>query len=199
MQYSKNNPIVYVILVGIMIVGLAQTARASETPQGLISRLIKIKYSTELYLSYQIKKESGRTQSEIDSALANYNTIRWKVDGLVYQLSSELIMRNSPAIMRRLETWSYGKFNSKTPKSIQQYVAQFEEIDRMYQLAIASEMYPNNKRTLNLTTNVFYLLKDSYSIIKGLSDIKTEKVMALVELLDNARLMGPGEVMKMGK
>lgn len=199
MQYSKNNPIVYVILVGSMIIGLAQTAGAAETPEGFISRLIKIKYSTELYLSYQIKKESGRTQNEIDSALANYNTIRWKVDGLVYQLSSEMIMRNSPAILRRLDTWSYEKSTTKIPKSIQQYVAQFEEIDKIYNLAIASEMYPNTKRTLNLTTNVFYLLKDSYSIVKGLSDIKTEKVMALVELLDHARLMGPGEVVKMGK
>jgi hypothetical protein len=46
---------------------------------------------------------------------------------------------------------------------------------------------------------VFYLLKDSYSIVKGLSDLKTRKVMALVELLDHVRLMGIGEMVKMGK
>jgi hypothetical protein len=57
----------------------------------------------------------------------------------------------------------------------------------------------NKPKTLNLTTNVFYLLKDSYSIIKGLSDLKTRKTMAIVELLDHARLLSPGDVMKGGK
>jgi hypothetical protein len=43
---------------------------------------------------------------------------------------------------------------------------------------------------------VFYLLKDSYSIIKGLSDLKTRKTIAIVELLDHARLLSPSEVGK---
>ena len=42
----------------------------------------------------------------------------------------------------------------------------------------------------------FYLLKDSYSIIKGLSDIKTRKTMAIVEMLDHARLLSSVEVGK---
>jgi hypothetical protein len=46
---------------------------------------------------------------------------------------------------------------------------------------------------------VFYLLKDSYSIIKGLSDLKTRKTMAILEMLDHARLLSQGEVMKGGK
>lgn len=195
MRNKINSKMVCLCLIMVLNIGAAQ----AQTQQGLMSRLIEIKYGTELYLSYQIKKESGRTQNEIDSALANYNTIRWKVDGLVYQLSSEMIMHNSSAVLRRLDDWSYEKSNSKTHKLIQQYVGQFEEIEKLYQLVIETEIYPDNKRTLNLTTNVFYLLKDSYSIVKGLSDIKTEKVMALVELLDHARLMGPGEVAKMGK
>jgi hypothetical protein len=51
-------------------------------------------------------------------------------------------------------------------------------------------------KTLNLTTNVFYLLKDSYTIIKGMSDMKTQKTMALIELLDHTRLLSPGEIGK---
>lgn len=195
MQSSKNNSIGLKLLLSTIALVLFGTAQA-QAPQGFISRLIEIKYSTELYLSHAIKKESGRTQNEIDSALANYNTIRWKVDGLVYQISSDLITKNSPAVMRKLDAWSYGQ--SETAY-IQNYVVQFKEIEQLYTEAIAPQIYPNNKRTLNLTTNVFYLLKDSYSIVKGLSDMKTRKVMALVELLDHARLMGPGEVVKMGK
>jgi hypothetical protein len=59
-------------------------------------------------------------------------------------------------------------------------------------------MYARTKN-INLTTNVFYLLKDSYTIIKGLSDMKTQKTMALIELLDHTRLLSPGEIGKMGK
>lgn len=192
MKYSKNNIFFKFILV-ILAIGICGAAQA-QSPQGFISRLIQIKYSTELYLNHAIKK--GSTQNEMDTALANYNTLRWKVDGLVYQLSTEMIISNSPAVMRRLDAWSYGQSESV---SIKKYVAQLKEIEQLYTDVIVPKIYPNEKRTLNLTTNVFYLLKDSYSIVKGLSDLKTRKVMALVELLDHARLMGPGEVVKMGK
>ena len=83
-------------------------------------------------------------------------------------------------------------------KKIQVYVNALNEIENIYQSQILPSLYRNDK-TINLTTNVFYLLKDSYSIIKGLSDLKTSKTMAIVELLDHARLLSPGEVMKGGK
>ena len=53
--------------------------------------------------------------------------------------------------------------------------------------------------TFNLRNNVFYLLKDSYTIVNAISDMKTQKTMALIELLDHTRLISPGELMKMGK
>ena len=71
----------------------------------------------------------------------------------------------------------------------------FAAIEALYENQIVPTLY-NKPKTLNLTTNVFYLLKDSYSIIKGLSDLKTRKTMAIVELLDHTRLLAPGEVMK---
>ena len=80
-------------------------------------------------------------------------------------------------------------------KLIAQHVASFAEIDELYQTQISPKLY-NQPKGLNLTTNVFYLLKDSYTIIKGLSDLKTRKTMAIVELLDHARLLGPVEVGK---
>jgi hypothetical protein len=55
------------------------------------------------------------------------------------------------------------------------------------------------RRNINLTTNVFYLIKDSYSIIKGLSDLKTQKTMALVDILDQMRLASPQELLKQVK
>jgi hypothetical protein len=205
MNDSKNKTNTRSIYAGIMI-GLilvvghvgAALAQPPTPPKALINRLIEIKYSTELYLSHALKKETGLTPNEIDTAFATYNTIRWKIDGLVYQISTEMIVRNSPALLRRLDAWSYGE-EIRSQGSIKHYVASIKEIEQLYKEAVKPAIYPMNKRTLNLTTNVFYLLKDSYSIVKGLSDIKTRKVMALVELLDHARLMGPGEMVKMGK
>jgi hypothetical protein len=87
---------------------------------------------------------------------------------------------------------------SNKNKSIQTYTLALKEIDAIYRTQIANPMYARTKN-INLTTNVFYLLKDSYTIIKGLSDMKTQKTMALIELLDHTRLLSPGEIGKMGK
>ena len=87
---------------------------------------------------------------------------------------------------------------SNKNKSIQTYTLALKEIDEIYRTQIANPMYAQTKN-INLTTNVFYLLKDSYTIIKGLSDMKTQKTMALIELLDHTRLVSPGEIAKQGK
>jgi hypothetical protein len=175
-------------------------AALAQPQQGLMSRLIEIKYSTELYLTTQIKNETNPQKK--DSALAIYNTMRWKVDGFVYQLSSILITKNSPKIFKQLDAWCYTQkeptLNVASYQDITAHKASFAQIDALYQNQIAPTLY-NKTKTLNLTTNVFYLLKDSYSIIKGLSDLKTRKTMAIVELLDHARLLSPGEIVKSGK
>jgi hypothetical protein len=194
---SKQNK----IMIGLVMLLLLNCGAAHAQPQqGLMSRLIEIKYSTELYLTTQIKNETNPAKK--DSALAIYNAMRWKVDGFVYQLSSELITKNSPKTFKKIDAWCYAQkepiLNVESNRNIATHVASFAEIDALYQTQIAPKLY-NQPKSLNLTTNVFYLLKDSYSIIKGLSDLKTRKTMAIVELLDHARLLSPGEVMKGGK
>jgi hypothetical protein len=193
------NPIspIKIILGLVMMLVLNYGAAQAQPQQGLISRLIEIKYSTELYLTSQIKNETNSAKK--DSAIALYNTLRWKVDGFVYQLSSTIITKNSPKAFKQIDTWSYSQkeptLNLNSHQNIATHVASFAEIDALYQTQIAPKLYKQPK-SLNLTTNVFYLLKDSYTIIKGLSDLKTRKTMAIVELLDHARLLSPGEIMK---
>ena len=185
--------------------------------QGLLTRLIEIKYTSELYLSSAIKQVGSKNDGKDgegsvgakakDSALAIYNTLRWKVDGLVYQISGDMVAANSPRKMRLLNEWCLQQpevlmvaniNESNKNKSIQTYTLALKEIDEIYRTQIANLMYAQTKN-INLTTNVFYLLKDSYTIIKGLSDMKTQKTMALIELLDHTRLVSPGEIAKQGK
>jgi hypothetical protein len=196
MRNITNYKIKCLYLIMTLNIGSVQ----AQPQQGLMSRLIEIKYSTELYLTTQIKNETNLAKK--DSALALYNTMRWKVDGFVYQLSSKLITKNSPNAFKQLDVWCYAQkgpiLNMASNQTIAAHVASFADIDALYQNQIAPTLYKQPK-SLNLTTNVFYLLKDSYSIIKGLSDLKTRKTMAIVELLDHARLLAPGDVAKGGK
>ncbi len=189
-------------IVGLVMMLVLNCGAAKAQPQkGLISRLIEIKYGTELYLTTELKYDAKleSKSDRKDSALALYNTMRWKLDGFVYQLSSSLIMQNSPRAFKQLDDWCYNQNNTTINLAsntfIAQHVASFAEIDALYQTQIAPKLY-NQPKSLNLTTNVFYLLKDSYTIIKGMSDIKTRKTMAIVEMLDHARILGPGEIGK---
>ncbi|MFM2015567.1 MAG: hypothetical protein RIQ51_1057 [Bacteroidota bacterium] len=194
MKMNLKNSGSKIKMVGLVMMLVLNCGAAQAQPQqGLMSRLIEIKYGTELYLTTELKSDKK------DSALALYNTIRWKLDGFVYQLSSVLITKNSPSVFKQIDTWCYAQNNSRlnleSSKLIAQHIASFAEIDALYQTQIAPKLYKQPK-SLNLTTNVFYLLKDSYTIIKGLSDLKTRKTMAIVEMLDHARLLSPVEVGK---
>jgi len=201
MKINLNSVSPSKIIIGFVLMLFLNCGAAQAQPrQGLMSRLIEIKYSTELYLTTQIKNEANPAKK--DSALALYNTMRWKIDGFVYQISSALITKNSPKVFKQIDDWSYKQnvptLNIESSQNIAAHIAVFADIDALYQTQIVPTLYIKPK-SLNLTTNVFYLLKDSYSIIKGLSDLKTRKTMAIVELLDHARLLSPGEVMKGGK
>ena len=196
-----------VFVLGVFAVGAARAQpQQPSIRQGLLSKLIEIKYTSELYLSSAIKQGLSK-----DSALANYNTLRWKLDGLVYQLSADMIAANSPRKMILLNAWcleerdnaindinKYNKTSKSPKKKIQVYVNAINEIENIYQSKILSSLYRNDK-TINLTTNVFYLLKDSYTIVNAISDMKTEKTMALIEILDHTRLLSPGELAKLVK
>jgi len=192
------------LMCGVLVVAAARAQpQQPPIPKGLLTRLIEIKYSSELYLSNALKVAGKDEGNEKDSALAIYNTLRWKVDGLVYQISGDLVAANSPRKMRLLSEWCLEQPEELTAASsekpsIRTYTLALTEIDAFYQKQIAATMYARTK-TINLSTNVFYLLKDSYTIVKGLSDMKTQKTMALIELLDHTRLLSPGEVAKQGK
>jgi hypothetical protein len=205
------------ITILVILVLMLGNFNNKAAAQGLLTRLIEIKYTAELYLSSAIKQVGSKNDGKAgegsvganakDSALAIYNTLRWKVDGLVYQLSGDMVAANSPRKMRLLNEWCLAQpealmvantNESNKNKSIQTYTLALKEIDEIYRTQIANPMYAQTKN-INLTTNVFYLLKDSYTIIKGLSDMKTQKTMALIELLDHTRLLSTGEIAKQGK
>ena len=216
--YKLNRSLILAMLLTFASISEV-TARStvSATPaQGLFQRLIKIKYSSELYLIIKAKEAVKLNKPEIlDSALAVYNTIRWNLDGLVYQLSGDLVAANSPKKYKHINQWCLNNNAAVTSAAAAKTLESIESICALYlpAFSLISEMPENNSQKLdnnltesktqnkniNLTTNVFYLIKDSYSLIKGLSDLKTQKTMALVDILDQMRLTSPQELLKQVK
>ena len=207
---KQNFKLAFLIMMVLLFVSAAQGQLEQTPSQGLITRLIEIKYTAELNLSMALKKETTTVHNdkfelpnEKDSVLAIYNTLRLKIDGFVYQLSADMIAANSPRKIRLLNAWCLQQPSQLNRakgyyKNIDTYVQALKDIDAFYRKNILDQLY-NNAKTVNLSTNVFYLLKDSYTIVKGLTDLKTQKTMAIIELLDHTRLLSPGEVVKQGK
>ena len=212
-------------LILAMLLMIACHLEAAVAP-GLFQRLIKIKYSSELYLITKAKESNRLNRPEtLDSALAVYNTIRWNLDGLVYQLSGDLVAANSPKKYKQINRWCLNNKAAVTSAAAAQSLESIESLCELYlpSFSLISEMSGYNglqldtfltesiaqnnpvqninqqSKNINLTTNVFYLIKDSYSIIKGLSDLKTQKTMALVDILDQMRLASPQELLKQVK
>ena len=190
MKFNKK----YITTLLLLIILNYAKGQNNYTNAGLFNRLIEIKYSTELYLTIHAKNASTK-----DSALAIYNLIRWQIDGFVMQVSADIIASNSPRKLIQLNKWCTNASQAITPdkiknKSLQLYAMQFAHIDKLYR----SYIFPNNQdaRTLNLTTNVFYFIKDSWAVVKGIEDIKTQKTMALIELFNQTRLINPLEILK---
>jgi hypothetical protein len=193
------------LLIVAIVFMISSSSEAAIAP-GLFQRLIKIKYSSELYLIIKSKEAAKLNKPEIvDSALAVYNTIRWNLDGLVYQLSGDLVAANSPKKYKQINQWCLNSKAAVTSAAAAQTLESIEALCKLYlpSFSLINEMPADESqqgtRNINLTTNVFYLIKDSYSIIKGLSDLKTQKTMALVDILDQMRLSSPQELLKQVK
>ncbi len=192
-------------LIVAIVFMISSSSEAALTP-GLFQRLIKIKYSSELYLIIKSKEAAKLNKPEmVDSALAVYNNIRWNLDGLVYQLSGDLVAANSPKKYKQINQWCLNNKAAAASESAAQSLKSIESLCELYlpSFSLINEMPEEESqqgtRNINLTTNVFYLIKDSYSIIKGLSDLKTQKTMALVDILDQMRLASPQELLKQVK
>jgi hypothetical protein len=193
------------LLIVAIVFMISSSSEAAVSP-GLFQRLIKIKYSSELYLIIKSKEAAKLNKPEIvDSALAVYNTIRWNLDGLVYQLSGDIVAANSPKKYKQINQWCLNNKAAVTSAAAAQSLESIETLCKLYlpSFSLFNEMPEEESqqgtRNINLTTNVFYLIKDSYSIIKGLSDLKTQKTMAIVDILDQMRLASPQELLKQVK
>ena len=116
------------ILIVAILLMMPCHSEAADKP-GLFQRLIKIKYSSELNLIIKAKEAAKLNKPEIvDSALALYNTIRWKLDGLVYQLSGDLVAANSPKKYKQINQWCLNNKAAVTSAAAAQTLESIESL-----------------------------------------------------------------------
>ena len=127
----------------------SSAAQSQHSPApGLFQRLIKIKYSSELYLITKAKESNRLNRPEtLDSSLAVYNSIRWNLDGLVYQLSGDLVAANSPKKYKQINQWCLNNFEgdaiaAAASESAAQSLKSIESLCELYlpSFSLISEM-----------------------------------------------------------
>ena len=76
----------------------------------------------------------------------------------------------------------------------------YKWLDNQWSILIKSYKDVKEKKqeskNINLTTNVFYIIKDSWSFLEGIQKIKSDKIKTMVDLLDQTRLRPPLELLK---
>jgi uncharacterized protein YhhL (DUF1145 family) len=180
----------YLILLCLVCVNLNyQTcfAQKEATPIHVMEQLIQIKYNTELLL---IK---ANTPYEKDSALVKYNIIRWQVDGLIYAIAADMITKNSIKSFNILQAITLHKRHLKEQHPYKWLEKQWLTLNQSYEVLIKPK---EDDKNINLTTNVFYVIKDSWSFLEGIQKIKSDKIKIMVDLLDQTRLRPPLELLK---
>lgn len=155
-------------------------------PSHVMDRLIQIKYQTELMLM-------TATPTQKDSALVVYNTIRWHLDGLVYAVATDMIAKNNTKAYRILQDLSLYDITLKEKHPYQWLEKQWQVLNTVFDEKV---LQVSNQKNINLTTNVFYIIKDSWSFLEGIQKIKSDRIKTIMDLLDQTRLSPPLLILK---
>ena len=164
---------------------------------GLVSRLVEIKYNSEACFS-KITANPANSKLKKDSANANYNEIRVRIDRIIYQLSADMRYSNSVKIYKRLnkyyQTHDFGE--SGTVKGfIEPYILAFKDLDLTCRKYLNSEQ-PGATKGIITTAAALSIIETGWTIAKNIRDMQGKKVDGVIELLNNLRLNSPQELLK---
>ncbi len=180
----------------------AKTYAANEdlVNLGLVSQLVELKYVSEAS-SAKIITDTARTKQQKDSALANYNEVRIRIDRIIYQMIADMRERNSVKIYMRLNKYYSTHSLSETEGSkenIKSYVLAFRELYSTYKRNINRD---ESKLLKELITPaiVLSIVDTGWTILKGVKERQGKKVDGISEMLDNLRLNPPPDLAKAKK
>jgi len=163
---------------------------------GLISQLVEIKYNSEACFS-KITTDPASPKLRKDSALANYNEIRVRVDRIIYQISADMRWNNSVKTYKRLNKYykihALGELGTGV---IEPYILAIQDLDFIYRKYLNAVQLGGTKGIIT-TAAVLSVLDTGWTITKNIKDMQGKKVDGIIELLNNLRLNAPAELVKL--
>ena len=197
----------FIVIITILSFGCTQKI-VTNTPFDVTKlnenkTYIKLTLETNSFLQYlsETAKANSLNMPDVIKSLNNIREKNLSFDNQMIEIDRIYKTNVSKRLLSHMKIYSetWPEIN-KIYKNLSKQILESESTEILYNnLNTGDELQIKSNNTDNLSTNVFYLLKDSYTIVKAISDMKTEKTMALIELLDHTRLISPGELMKMGK
>jgi len=164
---------------------------------GLVSRLVEIKYNSEACFA-KITTDPASTKLRKDSALANYNELRVRIDRIIYQLGADLRSKNSVRTYKKLgnyyKTHDLGETEGVNG-FIESYVLAFKDLEHAYRRYLNPDQTGVTKGFITPAI-VLSIVDTGWTITKNIKDMRGKKVDGIIELLNNLRLNSPQELIK---
>jgi len=164
---------------------------------GLVSQLVEIKYNSEAYFS-KISTDAACTKLKKDSALANYNGIRVRIDRIIYQLSADMRLSNSVKTYKKLNKYfkahDLGEAEGEK-RFIEPYVLACKDLYLSYKKQVNPDQTGLTKGLITPAI-VLSIIDTGWTITKNIRDMQGKKVDGVIELLNNLRLNSPAELVK---
>lgn len=186
----------FLCLTGAMLLS-SRAANNGLVNLGLVSQLVEIKYNSEAFLS-KIIGDAANPKLRKDSAVANYNEIRVRIDRIIYQLCADMRGSNSVKTYKRLSKYYKGHTLGEaevTNGSIEPYVLAFKDLYLTYTKSVNPDQQGATKGIIS-TAALLSIVETGWTISKNIRDMRGKKVDGVIELLNNLRLNSPQEVAK---
>ena len=192
------------LLVVCCLVGVLSLKSNAAAPSlvnlGLVSQLVEVKYISEAWLS-RVVSDTARAKVPRDSALIYYNDVRIQLDRIIFQLTADMVERNSVKVYHRLNTYFTDHRFSESedaPRSVLLYVLALKDLQKSFKSNINPDKHDLRSELLSAAT-ILSIVNTGWTVLKGIKEQRGKKVDGIVELLNNLRLNAAGDLSKIKK
>jgi hypothetical protein len=185
----KNKTLIATGWLMLILTIYPVSAQTKNQNLGLIAELLRLKYTCELNLAQSTHPVSS------DDTLQKYLTAYTLINSMISQMEADMIASNSLSEYRKLDNLlkenrlDLCKSNNT---QIQKYIEIVKTDSHIWDNPISGKSI----EPLSLLSSAVGITGDIVGIIKNISNLKKEKVIAICQYLDSARLKNPADILK---
>lgn len=183
----KNLKLLLVLLLTFSFFNVAQAQKL-----GLVSQLLEIKYSSDIYLK-SVLMEDPVNPTKKNQAVEEYYKIREIMNSTLYQLMADMRSKNSAKRFRRLNKYyRTHSLNSNVEGGLEIYKNEFKKLNSHYERLKNIALTGNPDTPAANPLAIMGLIDDlgtdiitvPWSIIKESSELREKKVTNLISILE---------------